>query len=153
MTMADSEDLKALEAQAAAARGALIEARARREEAKRAAKLREEIAEAEQEEKNLEILDALEAEHGALDKDIARVNTPGGMVVLKHNGTHFRAFQHKTKDRVNIEATQDLVRVCAIHPDKESFSKLLNRYPGALAMCAEALATLAGYRSKDDGGK
>ncbi len=134
-------------------------ARAAREELSRVNAERDKIArltaEAEAEERALkeeQVLDELVAVHGALDRQLARVQTTEGMIVVKKpNHLLFKRYQDKgTTDTVALE---QLVRPCLVYPSKAHFDALLEEVPAALMRCANAVCKLAGFGRDEISGK
>lgn len=148
----EEQELKALRAELAAARSARESVEDERERSKGPAQLREEIAAEKRAAKDLEVLIRLEAEIGPEDKEIRKVVTTQGMVIVKRpNHLHYRKFADLEK--VTSSACGELVRSCLAHPDKETFNAMAEKEPAILLRCANAACWLAGNRKELDAGK
>lgn len=92
-----------------------------------------------------EALEKLEAEYGEAGKKIIMLRTKAGGVILK-KPTHaqWRAHQDKQLKRghANTDESEKIVRQCRLYPDASRFEAIIEEYPGALAACFGALATL-----------
>ena len=127
-----------------------LESRKAELEAARAARASTEKAEAlAQEVADLEMLDKLEAEHGAVGKFLYQVPTPGGMVVVKRpNALHYKRFA-EIGEKAKTEDVAKLVRPCVVHPTIADFDLLCEEFPATLMRAANAVGFLAGHRQKD----
>lgn len=99
----------------------------------------------------LEVLEELEDEHGELGKKIARIQTPGGMLVVKRGlpllFTRFR------KSKVTDTDCEQFVIPCLVYPERECAKKLLQEFPGALVSAANKLSELYGVSKEEEAGK
>lgn len=141
-----------LEARIEKARSAREDRERKAAEAKRLERLREEAEAEELALKEDEILEELEAKHGALGKKIRRVSTSEGMIVVKKpNHLLFKKYQDKgSTDTIELDK---LVRPCLVYPDKAAFDRIVEEVPAALMKAANAVCALAGVGKEDIAGK
>lgn len=148
--MISASELEARRAKAREERALLAKARAERDTQSML------VAEVEAEERALRDEQALavaEEEYGAVGSRIAVVQTDLGMVIVKRpNALHWRRFQDKG-DKIKSQDFEQLVRPCLVHPDVSAFERILEELPATLIHFADAVATLAGARSKEVAGK
>jgi hypothetical protein len=96
----------------------------------------------------------IETEHGLGGREIARVNTPRGMIVLKRpNHLLYKRWIDTSSDKANTTDSMKLVRPCVVYPSPEDFDALLEVCPSALMTCVNAIAYLAGVRAEAIEGK
>ena len=147
------DDQAALEARLLAARASREAADARRSARDERVRLLAEVEAEERAVRDAEVLEALEAEHGPLDKMIRRIDTDEGMVVVKRpNHILYKRFVDRGK--TTSEALEQLVRPCVIHPaDKGELARIFEAMPASLMRAADAVVHLAGARKEDIAGK
>lgn len=136
-------ETEALELELEAARTA----RHAREKAKRKLDLAKELAEERRIAADEAKLEELEAKYGERDKDIKAVPTAGGLVVVKKPVSS--AFERYQNSKMKAADGAVLARPCVIHPSKEAFDELCDRYPATMMRATSAVIELAGYRQKD----
>ena len=129
----------------------LRELRARKAELLEAAEAKGKDLELERERravKDAEVLQDLVAKHGALDREIAVVDTDFGMVVMQRcSGGRFKRFIDGEKFK--SEHLEQFVRPQCIYPTKAEFDDWCERQGGIMLRCSDALARLAGMRKAD----
>lgn len=129
-------------------RKAALEERRLRREARKKRKDALEREKAEQRERDLDLLDELEQEHG--DDEVRPVWSDGPMVVIKRPKKpqidRWREMVgRKTKADADAqrrrEAADTLAKQVLLHPDKVAYNELVERWPGIPTLvAAEALA-------------
>lgn len=137
-----------------AARAKKAEISAKRDARLAVLKVQDEAFREEREAKELEILDALESEHGQNRKDIYRQQTAEGMVVVKKpNHVLFRKFRAEcSKSGSSMPSDENmmkLVRPHLLYPDRETFDRWIESSPHALVEACNAVAFLAGVRKEE----
>lgn len=136
------------EARLAKARAAKSDIEGRRAARAQVAEAEAEVVNAEREVRDLQALEAAESEHGAVGTEIATVETPQGLVILKKaHPLLFRRFQDVAK--FTTAELEKLVRPCVVYPDASAFDALLESLPAKLQECANAVCELAGARSAE----
>lgn len=154
LTPEEKAEIAALEAELAAERARLEEIEDRRKpspiEAKKA-----ELAAAKRQREEAEILSDLETKHGALGRRIARLDTQGGMVVLKRpvDMAYRRFTERQNNGKFSLEECDKLVRLCLLHPDPARFTTIVEEEPAVLVRATNKLLDLAGTRKDEDAGK
>jgi hypothetical protein len=134
------------------ARERIALAEARRVERDTKAQAAIELAALERQATEAEALDTLELEHGKIDDRIRRIDTPGGMVVVKRPaGVLVRRYLDAGK--ATTEAWDKLVTPCVIYPDKATFRALCDDFPATLQLAADAVCWLAGWGREQAVGK
>lgn len=152
--MGDVDPIAALEAELATEREALRVAEEARDNARRVAVLKDEIETAKRQRFEAETLAKLEAEHGLLGKEIERVDTIDGLVVVKRcDGVKVRKWQDQHGDDPTSDALRELARPCVVHPPPGDFDAIVAARPVVMVHAAGAVLKLAGLRVKDVSGK
>ncbi len=151
-TIATNREVEELQAKLASATKARREAESTRENAVLAKQLQrqidDEIRNAEDEQK----LGELEAAHGLLGRDIAKVTTSEGMIVVKR--PHHLIFKRFIeKDKHNSDDLDRLVKPSLLHPSKADFDAMVVALPFTLVKTANAVCELAGISKADVEGK
>jgi hypothetical protein len=150
-----SEDIEKRIAEAKAKRAQLqAEADARAAERE----LAEQLETEERGVRDLEAIKKAEADHGAMGKKIAVVQTDLGAVVLRRaNPLHYRRFLNEgpitEAGSLKLDVAEKLVRSCLVYPALSTFEAWLEEQPLILVSCATALGQLAGSRAKEVEGK
>lgn len=140
-----------VEARLAAARlRAEAKAQAREEEAK----LRELAL--------LELTEKLEEEHGGAGEVVVIDGGEAGPIGMKLGAAvlykQWRSSIDKNQkklgtDGITLEACQIFVTPCVLHPTKELFGQVVEKFPGLLYVCANALEALYTARNVNDRSK
>lgn len=150
--MDEDQELKELRDRAAAVRAereALEAERARKAEVETA---RAELAAEEQRLKDEPEIAKAVNEHGAIGSKIAVVETDMGAIVVKRPPpVVFKRFQDKGSTKT--DDFWSLVKPCIVYPDVRRVNEILEALPGTLGSLADEVVTLAGYRTKEAGGK
>lgn len=97
-------------------------------------------------------IDAAETAYGPLEKKIAAVHTPAGLVIVKKaHHVLFKRFQDSGE--ASTEEFYKLVTPCVVYPDKAAFASMLQESPGIIGQVASAVSRLAGVKMKEVSGK
>lgn len=90
-----------------------------------------------------ELKEKLKAQHG----DIYSVSAPSGemVVVRMPDRALWKRFRsHMADERRRIDALENLVRGCVVHPDAPTFDAMLEKKPGLAETFGAAVVDLAG---------
>jgi hypothetical protein len=154
ITVDAMDEIAELEQQLAAERDALSEAELAREKARKASVLKSEIEEARRRRKEEEALAQCEAKYGLLGKNLERVDTIDGMVVVKKpDGIKVRKWQDQYKEDITADALRQIARPCVVYPELSDFDALVTERPVVMVSVATAVLKLAGLRLKELSGK
>jgi hypothetical protein len=123
----------------------LAVARAAREAAQSRANT---IAQLKREIEDGEAIEAAEAEHGEIGKEISVVETDMGVMIVKR--AHVAAFK-KFQDQGKLKTTdlERLVMPCIVYPSADRRDEILERLPATLSRLAGAIAALAGAKIEE----
>jgi hypothetical protein len=97
-------------------------------------------------------IERAEAEHGAVGKKIAVIETDMGAIIVKRaNHVIFRKFQENGRDEngVNFDEAEKLVKHALVYPTRAEFDRIAEDLPATIMRCADAVAILAGIRVKE----
>lgn len=141
-----------LEARAADARARIAALEAKREQRERERAAADAVTKLEREAAEAEAVERVEAEFGALDDYTKRVDTPGGMVIVKRPAA-LLVRRYMDAGKANSEAWEKLVTPCVVYPDKGAFRTLCDEYPATLQRAADAVCWLAGWGREQQAGK
>ena len=142
----------ALEDRTAALRAKLREKELAREKRQEEARALREAEELELKLANEEAIEAAEVQYGEIGREIAAVETPEGVIIVRRpHPAHYRAFQD-AKD-ASTTTVLKMVRPSVVHPDREVFDKLIGKFPGALPVLATQCSRLAGFKFEEVAGK
>lgn len=147
--LTEREKLEAELAAAEAENAAILAARAEREEIEA---LRRKLEEAANVKRDAPHIEAAEAKHGAIGKEIAVVDTSLGAVVVKRPAPMiYKRFQDRGE--MKTQFLEELVRPCVVYPTVEALNAILDEQPGALIHLANACAGLADRKRREQSGK
>lgn len=147
-------EIEALEKQLEAAQKEAAAAAEKRERERRARALREEIARAKRQAEEEAALEVAEAEYGIIGKELRRVDTLDGMILVKRpERLLFKRFQDLDQRQVNAAEARKLVRPSVVYPPLERFDQMIEERSGILGECAIAVCELGGMKVKEIGGK
>lgn len=91
--------------------------------------------------------------HGAVDVSIALVDTLDGVVIVKRpERLHWKKFASKLP-KLTDEDAETLTRACLVHPTRDEYASLIEKYPALNARCGDAIATLAMGQSAESAKK
>lgn len=123
-----------------------------RQEAREEAVLLDELAATKRKRHEEEVLAQMEAKHGLLDKQIARVDTIDGMVLVKRaDGVKVRRWQDANSDNATMDSLRELAKPCVIHPEPADFDAMVADRPVVMVAVATAVLKLAGLKLKELG--
>ena len=150
---AATSELEQLQAQIVEAKATRVAAEQRRESGKFKQQLLDELAAERSAAKTAEVLYGLEKEHGQEGKEIKSVIAPDGTLVVMKRPNHLiykRFADQLAKDQAGPKEHEAFVRACLVHPDKETFTALVESLPHMVTRCANAACFLAGVRKGED---
>lgn len=149
--MADQKSLRdELEAEKAALQAAVDAYEASAEQHR----LQDELDETKRALREQRALTKAEDDHGALGKQIARIDTVDGMVLVKRaDGIKVRRWQDQHGDKITHDACRELARPCVIYPELADFDVLVADRPVVMIAAASAVMQLAGLNTKALSGK
>lgn len=142
-------ELEKLRKELAEAQAKRDEARDRRELRKTPQQLRAEIAAAQREADEIDKLTELEAQYGEADKEIRRIESLHGMIVVKRPAEMaYRKFADMEK--MTTSAAKEIALHSLVYPDKKVFNEWASEEPAIIARAANAACWLAGNRKELD---
>lgn len=107
----------------------------------------EEVAKAELEAKNTKVIAELELKHGPVDVEWRAVFTPEGVIAVKRaHPAFYKRFSEIEKPKTSD--LEQLVNPALIHPERDRFDYLVEKFPHSLVQCANAICWLAGVRKE-----
>lgn len=127
-----------------------------REEAKRPARLQNELEREERALSDDEVIAKLEDELGPIGRAIGVVRTDLGAVVLRRaDPVAYKKFSDlmARENPKQHELAAPMVMPCVKHPSRAEFDRMIEEQPHILIRCANVLTELAGFRAQEVAGK
>ncbi len=105
------------------------------------------VEDAERAAANAIAINAAEQEHGEIGRDIALVDTPYGVVIVKRpHQALFRRFQDSKGSTTDVEK---MSRPSVVYPDSTKLDRIYNDFPGVLLSVGLAVQALADGKRKE----